>query len=219
MALTAYLTQTLALLHDANNVFWTQTNLTTWINLARKRVAAEGQCIRVLPSGVNSVVGQEVYTYASFNTQVQVTPGVNNILFVQTIAVNWGALKPTLDYMVWNDFQAYLRSYSVSLQGQPAIWSQYGQGVGGSAYLWPVPSSVAAMDWDCVCLPILLVDDTTVEAIPDPWTDAVPYYAAYLGLMNARRPEEAKNMFSVYKEYMSGSRVWAEPMMIPTYYA
>lgn len=220
MALTAYLTQTQALLHDASNQFWNATNLTTWVNLARKRIAAEGQCIRVLPTGVNTVVGQEVYNFSTINTQVTATnSGAQSIIFCQSIAVSWGALKPTLDYMIWNDFQAYLRSYSVVLQGQPAKWSQYGQGFGGSAYLWPVPSSIAPMDWDCICAPIPLVDDTTVEAIPDPWTDAIPYFAAYLGLMNSRRPEEAKNMFSTYKEYMSGCRTWSDPMMVPSYYA
>lgn len=219
MALAAYLTQTQALLHDASNQFWNSTNLTTWVNLARKRIAAEGQCVRVLPASVNTVVGQEVYTFASMQTAAQVTPGVDSILFVQSIAVSWGALKPTLDYMIWNDFQAYLRSYSVVLQGQPAIWSQYGQGLSGSAYLWPVPSSIAPMDWDCICLPLALVDDTTPEAIPSPWIDAVPYYAAYLGLLNARRPEEAANMFKLYKEYLAGCRSWSEPFMIPTYYA
>lgn len=219
MALNGYLTETQALLRDPTNQFWNSTNLTTWVNLARKRIAAQAQCVRVLPANVNTAAGQEVYTFASFATQVQATPGVSSILFIQSIAVSWGALKPTLDWMIWNDFQAYLRSYSVTLQGQPAIWSQFGQGVGGSFYLWPVPSSVEAMDLDCICLPLDLVDDTTAEAIPSPWTDAVPYFAAYLGLLNARRPEEARNMFSLFSEYMTGSRTWSEPMGIPTYYA
>ena len=48
MALTAYLAQVKRLLHDANLSFYSEVDLTAYINLARGQVASEGECIRVL---------------------------------------------------------------------------------------------------------------------------------------------------------------------------
>ena len=243
--LTGYLQQTQRLLHDASNQFWQLPDLTVYVNIARGRVASEGQCVRVLApcsgpiTGVSvttggtkytaptvvaagglgtgaiitatqvggiitsatvaaggsnylppvsftisdatgtgatiaptqagvlqTVAGQEVYTFATANSIVQQQSGVASILNVQTIAVSWGSLKPTLQQMIWSDFQAYVRSYSIGMQGQPAVWAQYAQGENGSVYMWPWPSSIMGMDWDCVCTPITLVADTDPEAIP-----------------------------------------------------
>lgn len=167
---------------------------------------------------LNTVSSQEVYTFAAANVYARLTAGVDAILFVQTVAVSWGALKPVLDRWDWNDLQAYIRSYPI-LSGQPAMFAQFGQGESGSIYVQPVPTQALPMDWDCICTPIDLVDDTTVEAIPYPWTDAVPYFAAYLAFMNARRPEEARNMYEIFKERMLRARSFSEPSNIPSYYS
>jgi len=293
--LAKYLTRVQNLLSDASNQFWSQASITLWINEARGQVAAEGQCIKVLPpstngiasitvtaggsgyvsapavaitgpgsgatatavltggavssivvntagtkydktttvtlsggsgSGatatpvincLNTVADQEVYTFASANALAQLTSGVDSILFVESIAVSWGALSPVLEQWNWNDLQARVRAYPI-VSGQPAIWAQFGQGGGGSVYLQPVPTSILPMQWNCVCIPIDLVDDTTAEAIPYPWTDAVPYYAAYLAFMNARRPEEARNMRALYDDAMKRARATSESSYIPNYY-
>jgi hypothetical protein len=294
--LNTYLTRTKNLLHDPNPQFWTTANLTLFINEARGQIAAQGQCVRVLPPSTNGIAsvtvntggnyggtptatavgpgtgatfsvtmagsavsavtpltagsgydntttttftggapvvaatatpvinclntvnGQEVYTFVAANALAALTSGVGKILFVQSVAVSWGALKPTLDQWIWNDLQALVRSYPV-VSGQPAIWAQYAQGEIGSVYLRPVPTNSLPMDWDCICTPIDLVDDTTPEAIPYPWTDAVPYFSAYLALMNARRPEEAKNVYGIFEQTMRRSREQSEPTFIPSYYA
>lgn len=222
MALNAYLAAVERLLHDPTNQFWSSADLTAYINQARGQVAAESQSVRVLPasgSGQNqTVAGQEVYTFASLKSLVQETSGVNAILQVKSIAVSWGAMKPLLDQMVWSDFQAYLRSYSTGLQGQPTCWAQYGQGEAGSVYLWPVPSDAMAMDWDCICTPIDLATDSDAEAIPYPWTDAIPFFAAYLAQTNAQRPDQAKQMFDQYTMFMKRGRGMSDSEFIPSYY-
>jgi hypothetical protein len=293
--LNTYLLRTARLLNDPAQQFWSTTDLTAYINEARGQIAAEGQCIKVLPpstngiasitktaggSGyatapavvitgpgtgatahsvltagavssvvvdtpgvgydnttlitftggggtlaaaspvikcVNTVNAQEVYTFASINPLVQLTAGVGSILFLESVAVSWGALKPMLDQWNWNDLQAYIRAYPI-ISGQPAIWAQFGQGQNGSAYLQPVPTGTLQMDWNCVCTPVDLVDDTTPEAIPYPWSDAVQYFAAYLAFMGKRRPEEAKNAFGIYENTMKRARSFSESSFIPSYY-
>ena len=295
--LAKYLTQVESLIDDASNALWSTASLTNYINQARGRIAAKGQCVKVLPpgtngiasytvsagganynTGVNSVIitgpgsgatasvtlaggaisavnvltagtgydntttvtikntatgagavvvpvinclntvnGQEIYTFAAANSFASLTSGVASILFVESVAVSWGALKPTLQQWNWNDLQAQIRAYPI-ISGQPCFWAQFGQGVLGSIYIQPVPTQAASMEWSCICLPIDLVDDTTAEAIPYPWTDCVQYYSAYLAFMNARRPEEAANMKEIYKMGMLDARGDAEPSYVPDYY-
>ena len=294
--LAKYLSRTSILLHDASFQFYPQANVISFINEARGQVAAEGQCIKVLPPGtngiasitvntggnyagtptvvitgpgsgavatahmtgsavtsitvgtagsgydnttvisftggtptvqatatpvincVNTVANQEIYTFPSVNTLAQLTSGVASILWVSSVAVSWGALKPTLRQWNWDDLQAHIRSYPV-VSGQPAMFAQFGQGEGGSIYLQPVPTQAAAMEWNCVCTPIDLVDDTTAEAIPYPWTDAVPYFAAHLAFLSGRRPIEAKGMYDIYDATMKRSRSQSESSYIPDFYA
>jgi hypothetical protein len=165
---------------------------------------------------LNTVANQEIYTFAAANQYAALTSGVASILFVESVAVSWGALKPTLEKWNWNDLQARIRAYPIQ-SGQPAMFAQLGQGQGGSLFIQPVPTQSAAMDWVCICTPINLALDTDPEAIPYPWTDAVPYYAAYLCFMNARRKEEAANMKAIYVEHMMDARSASEPYDIPSY--
>lgn len=294
--LTKYLTRTQSLISDPSNQFWSQVQLIAFINEARGQVAAEGQCVKVLPPSTNGIASiavtgagaytstptvvitgpgtgaaatatltgtgvtsiavtaagtgydntttitftgggmtvaatatptinclntvnaQEVYTFAAANTYARLTSGVDSILFIESVAVSWGALKPVLDQWNWNDLQAKVRAYPIT-SGQPAIWSQFGQGESGSIYLRPVPTGALPMDWNCVCTPIDLVTDATAEAIPYPFSDAVPYYSAWLAFMNARRPQEAQNMFGMYETIMRRSRAQSESTFIPSYYS
>ena len=72
MALNGYLTDTQSLLGDPAGQFYSTTSLTNFINKARNRVAASGECVRWLPpsgTGQNqTVAGQEVYPFSFVNT-------------------------------------------------------------------------------------------------------------------------------------------------------
>src|SRR5260221_4865488 len=169
--LSKYLTRLQSLLDDPNNQFWQQTSLINYINEARGQIAAEGQCIKVIPPATNSiasitvltagtgyssdpavtitgpgtgatahsvrtgttvtsvvvdtpgttlydntttvtfsggggsgatasaninclntVAAQEIYAFSSANVLAQLTSGVSSILFIESVAVSWGAL-------------------------------------------------------------------------------------------------------------------------------
>lgn len=297
MALATYQVQLRRLLHDATAAFYSDADLTSYINIARTQIAAQGECVRVLtpvagpiasvtvisggsgytaptvtftgtgggatgtvtqiggvvssiavtaggggfqqpvnvtisdptgqgasavaviPNISNTVVGQEAYSFASRNPIVQLTPGVAAIVKVNSVAVSWGTLKPELRMWAWNDFQAFFRSYNTTLQNWPSDCAQYGQGANGSLYLFPLPSQVTAMEWDCLCTPLALDDDNTPEAIPFPWTDAVQFYAAYLALSNAQREGGADRMLKIYDQMMKTARKQSEAPFVPDAYA
>jgi hypothetical protein len=171
-----------------------------------------------LTSFCATVTGQETYSFSSFNTLVQQTAGVQNILGLMSVAINENSVKPVLDRYPWVQFQSYMRAYNGLFWNYPFCWAQYGQGANGSFMLFPIPSGVYAMDLDTYCQPIPLVDDTTAEAIPYPWTDAVAYYAAYQALLYAQRMDDSQKMLGEYKRLMMEGRQFVETPMIPSMY-
>ena len=66
------------------------------------------------------------------------------------------------------------------------------------------------MEWDCLCLPQDLSSDQSVEAVPDPWTDAIPQLAAhyaFLELQNYNAAEYYRKLFVDWMhQYSAGAR-------------
>ena len=86
----------------------------------------------------------------------------------------------------------------------------------GSFYLDPLPDLAYTLNCDCACYPIALAADTDVESIPYLWTDAVPYYAAYMALMASQasaRLDQAQRLYALYEQFMSRARNAANPTL------
>lgn len=177
--------------------------------------------IATVDNSVSTVVGQEIYKLSTFSILAALTPGVRSVLGVISLAAQWGAgntYKPTLRQMVWSEFQEQVRIFANSQVNFPAIWATLGQGTAKQIYLYPIPSQVLSMDAQTWCLPADLANDTTVEAIPDPWTEAVQYYAAYLAFSNSQRKADADRMETYYKTELITIRSTIEPDFIPDPY-
>src|SRR5215475_11942570 len=82
----------------------------------------------------NTVISQEVYTFAAVNPVAQLTPGVQGIFGLESISVNWGSQKPMLNHRSFSDLQAYYRANNTNLQNYPVIYAQYARGGSGSIY-------------------------------------------------------------------------------------
>lgn len=169
---------------------------------------------------ITTVVGQETYSLNSpaILAAVQNQQGVQRPIGIQSVSVAWGSFKPTLDFAPFTTFQAQYRAYNVGQQNYPAVWTRYGRGASQTIALWPIPGQVSQMELDLYCQPIPLVDDTTYEAIPEPFTDGVKYYAAYLAYMNAQRKEDAMWMDSLYKQHLIENGVADTPSWSPSAY-
>ena len=179
-----------------------------------------GAAAAVLLTGFNvTTVGVEIYDFQTISALINnYYPGVQSIISVQTVALSWGSWKPVMRNMPWSMFQAYCRAWNVGPENYPTIWSQYGQGEQGTIFVYPIPSINAQMDWDCYCRPIDLVDDTSVEAVPHPYTEAVPFYAAYLAYLSQQNADMAELMWQNYKRNMVEARSFATPAMVPDFY-
>jgi hypothetical protein len=118
-----------------------------------------------------------------------------------------------LEIRSWEWFAAYYLGNPAS--GVPTVMAQEGQGLSGTFYFSPVPNAVGTASFDVACLPVPLVNDSTPEAIPALWTDAVPFYAAWLAMMQLQRQADAQVMLGRYKELAMRGRQEATPTVLP----
>lgn len=221
MALAAYLIQTRSLLQlpgsDSTSLY-TDADLTRWINSARGQLAGDSESVR-LQATLPTVNGTQVYAFSAFNTGTSSVNGIQGVFNARMILRGVIGGNVMLNAWPWEWFNQYYNTL-VSV-GAPTDWAQYGQGAGGSIYLSPVPTTVYTLTIDTVCYPIPLVDDTTVEAIPYPWTDCVPYFAAYLALLSAQmgaRSADAIDKFKMYEEFKQRARMYSTPTVLPYQY-
>jgi len=211
MALASYISQTQSLLHDTAGTLYSTASLTTYINQARGQIAAEGMCIRSVLT-LSTVASQQSYLLSTIS--VASVTGAQYVLVVRKAAHAVGAANPArLDGRPWDYFFNYCLTKPTT--ATPTTWSQLSQGQGGQFYLYPTPVAGGTLTLDCVLIPVDLVDDTTVELIPWPWTTAVCYYAAYLAYMNAQRNADADRMWQLYQQKMQRARDMTTPSTLP----
>lgn len=180
--------------------------LDAYINSARNQVAADAECIRV-PGTLALTAGTQSYSFASINTSA--TPGAGNVISVRSAGIS----GQPLDIRNWEWFAQYY--FGNGQAGVPIRVAQQGQGVNGTLFFNPTPSVSLTAYLDVVCLPIPLVTDLTVEAIPPLWTDAVPFYAAWLGMQNLQRQADADMMLQRYQSLTRRGRQLATPTELP----
>lgn len=228
--LTSYLAATNALLQQppATNPLYSTALLTTFINTARGQLAGESEAIRFIASLAVSA-GTTVYPFTSIS--LTGAAGVQGVINVRTAWVTVGTGQRFLYTRPFEWFSLFRLNSPVPRTGPPVTWSQYGQGAeartspnpvgGGTIHIAPVPDDAYTLKLDCVCYPIALADDTTPEAIPYLWTDAVPYFAAYLALLSAQsasRQADAQRMMTLYTQFVTRARRAATPSVLPVQY-
>jgi hypothetical protein len=146
--------------------------------------AGTGAVVALTVSPINLLNGgQEVYNFSDIN--VTIWPGVDVVHAIKSVSVVYAQYRYSVEVVAFSTYQARIRNYSTATyQYIPSFGAQFGQGAGGSFYLYPPPNSTYQIEFDCFCLPQdMRLDNSIPEVIPQPWTDAVPYMAAQLGFM------------------------------------
>jgi hypothetical protein len=226
--LTAYLTATQELLENPvpSPPLYATTDLINYVNEAREQIAGEGECIVGLAQGslTNAV---PAYSFSIFSSFSALTPGgtaltgIQGVLTIRQLSIvnAAGTVNTTLATRPWFWMERYwLNSGAAIASGQPREWGQLGRGANGTFSIGPAPvaGNFPHINADCALLPIPLVDDTTPEAIPVPWQDAVPFYAAYKALLSAQRRDDANQMFQRFEAYMRRAVQNSTPTRYPT---
>jgi len=189
--LNTYLTQVTQLLHDPNNQYWSQQQLTSYINTARNRVAQDTGCLRQLMTGYALTAGVEQY-------QIAALP-IANIIDVMGVQLYYSVTnRQSLMYFPWTQFDARYRAWT-GLTNRPEAFSRMG---GLTVFFGPVPDQAYLTDWVVTINPNILVTDATVEQIPVPFTDCVQWFAAYLAKFQEQAMQEASFFENEYLKWI-----------------
>jgi hypothetical protein len=185
--LNNYLTDTRRLLHDANSNFWSDSELTDYINAGRMRVAADTGCTRALQT-YSLIASQESYA-------LSVLPLGSTTIDVINLTLLWGNMRVPMNYMPFSDFNARMRVWQ-SYLGRPVVFTRYGQ---STIMVGPIPDQIYVTEWDTVVNPADLANGPDIDTILVPYTEPVPYYAAYKAKYKEQSYDEAQMFHEEYK--------------------
>ncbi len=188
--LSDYLQQTQRLLNDPTSAEWNPFDLTIYINTARGQIAASTQCLRYTGT-FQTVAAQQEYPIANIIT---LPAGVQGTINVRMLTISISVGFRMMEERPWEWFFQYFFSVPAPASARPEKWAVQEQGPLGRISLYPIPDQAYIIFCDSVGYPLSLVDDTTVEALPYLWTDAVPYFAAYMAYMEKQRTADADAM-------------------------
>src|SRR5208283_943437 len=155
---------------------------------------ANGGVVGAIQNACMTIPGVERYPYEGFFNPFlrQTYAGCDYILDTIACSVNWGGVnRPSLDWMPWDDLQAYARAYAVLNTSYPSVWSVYNDGQMGEIFMFPIPSQAGEIDLDVFAAPIDLYSDSDPEAIPRGFQRAVKYAAAKMAMMSTSRYAQA----------------------------
>jgi len=167
----------------------------------------------VLVASVNPInvtaFQQEIYNFS--DVPLQGFPGVDGIFAVKSVSMIYANYRYSLPCYDFSTYQAHIRQYPTQYSYIPTVFGQFGQGKNGSLYMYPIPSTTYQMEWDCFCSPADLTTDSDYEAIPQPWQDAVPYFAAHLSYLELQNFNAAKFYLDLYDNMVHRYSSYARP--------
>lgn len=166
---------------------------------------------------INELVqGQERYQFSDVN--LDQFPGVDSVYMVLGISIIYSNYRYSLPVYSFSVYQAQIRNYPYQYQWVPAFATQHGQGTEGSFYVYPIPSQTYQYELDCFCLPADLSTNLSEEALPKPWSEAVPYFAAHLAYSELQNFNTAKYYLDLFDTMMLRYGGYARPGRAIGYY-
>lgn len=153
--------------------------------------------------------GQEQYAFSDID--VSMFPGVESVYAVHSVSVLYANQRYSLPMYSFSTYQAQIRQFPYQYQWVPGFSSQFGQGVDGTLFVYPLPSQYYQWEMDCFCLPSPLTDNQSVEALPSPWTKAVPFYAVHLAMLEMQNFNGSKFYFELYDKMILRQSSYARP--------
>ncbi len=153
--------------------------------------------------------GQEIYRYSDI--PLENFPGVEEVFWVNSVSLIYANYRYSLMTYSFSTYQAKIRNFPLSYRYVPSVCAQLGRGTAGSLYLYPVASASYQLELDCFCLPSDLENDQSEEAIPQPWQDCVPWYAAHLAFLELQNFNAANYYDQLTNKRISDYSTWTAP--------
>lgn len=200
MLLSQYQKLTRRLLSDPTFARINDFDLRDYINIGRAQAAADGECVRT--TGQAAVTAGTGYLPLS---AIPLAAQYSQALVVRNAKLN----NVMVDIRPWDWFVTFALG-----NPQPTPVAAH-QGQGSSSDIWVSSVSGGSLWVDVVALPVDLIDDTTPDAIPFPWVDAVAFYAVYYAFMASQQQNEADLSMLRYRDTMRRARGEATSTNLP----
>ena len=191
-SLTNYLLQTRRLIHDVSANYWTDLELTDYINLARNRVAMDTGITRSLQQ-FSLVVGTTSYNFS-------LLPQGDNTMEVLGATLTWGNMLIPLRRLSFTESFG-LRSFTGMLQ-RPVALVNYGQ---GGFMVFPAPDQAYVINLDTILSPTPLTTAAPADTqINYPYDELVTYMAARQAKIEMQDYPAAESFQQLYDARMTG---------------
>lgn len=169
-----------------------------------------GASVTLELSAINALVAnQEVYPFT--DVVLDAFPGVESVYMIKGLSIIYANYRYSLPCYDFSTYQAQIRQFPFQFTYVPTFCSQYGQGTNGSFYTYPLPNQAYQYELDCFCLPSDLVTNLSEEALPKPWSEAVPYFTAYLAYSEIQNFNIAKYYLDQFDQFVNRYGVYARP--------
>lgn len=173
-----YITSARRLLHDPTGQYWNTTDQLSNVNEAvkmRDRVTGGNRSL----IEYSLTAGTGVYTFTDL--------GNTRVFDVVGITVLFNGLRIVLEQVSYTRLVTLYRAWN-TYRDVPIAFARYGA---ASVRIGPLPSSDYDTEWDC-CVVSADLAATDEDPLPYPYTEPVPYWAAYLCKINGQKWEEAE---------------------------
>jgi hypothetical protein len=155
---------------------------------------------------------QETYDFEDF--PILTLPGIKSVFAVLDVSIIYSNYRYSLPYYPFSVYQAFIRQYPRQYLYVPTMYTQLKQGSTGSLLFYPIPNTAYQFDVDALCLPADLESDESPEALPEPWTDSVPWVAAALCYEELQNLNSARYYREMFNDYSHKYSAWARPSRI-----
>jgi hypothetical protein len=159
---------------------------------------------------------REVYNFSDID--LSQFPGVDAVYAVKSISVLFSNYRYSLAVPSFSSYQSCVRTYPFGFTYTPVCAAQFGSGTNGSLFVYPIPSQAYQFELDCLCLPQDLIDDQSVEVLPQPWTDSVVFYACHFGMMSLMNFNAGRMYLELFNEFVNRNSTAARPGRRPAPY-
>lgn len=143
---------------------------------------------------------QEVYPLSGINFSQN--PGVLEAYAVLGITIIYANYRYSLPIYDFETYQSFIRNYPFQYTYVPSIATQYQQGASADFYLYPAPAQSYQTEWDCLVVPLDLINNYSYDALPRPWLDAVAFYATHLAFLEQQNFNAAEYYRKLFDDLM-----------------
>jgi len=196
--LNSYITDVRRLVHDANATYWTNDDLTSYVNRAVKQRDIDTSIRREL------VVAPLIQGVSFYNLQNYSLRAID----IVSLTIYYSNLRVVMEQLSYSEMVGSSGYLSIlNYTDVPRAFARYGQ---MDIVLGPVPNQPYTTEWDLLVFSPELVLPTDDDGAIYPWTDPVPFMAASFAKFEMQQYDEADKFREMYDrrivEMLGGAR-------------